>query len=541
MTRNMTFFTIIFFLLCTILPAQTDYSIGMNLAELNYWSTDWVFVDRMKNAREWVTSSIYTDEWNTDIDIPSDGNGYPMEVPFDPDGSGPIEPQKVKTLLFNSSFYPEGTYTLMFEGTGEIRLSLDAKGTFIDSSISHNFEISEASSGIMLSIESSSSTDPIRNIRVIMPGFEDSYSTQIFHPLFLERLELFSTIRFNRIGRVWGSEVQEWSEVIGPDHYTQTVDSGIAPEYMIALSNRLSADAWICIPHQADDNYVQQLADLIFENLNSENKLYIEYGNEVWNPMKSDIDYVQAKGTALGLSGNTFQAGVYYYARRSAEIFTIFENTFGGTERLIRVIGGQGANSWVGETALEGLSNHSINPTSSRADALAIAPYFGGDIADEIVDNGEVSSISIDKILNRAELSILERTANWTWNNYLVSKEHDVDLIAYEGGSHLVGSTNANRDNVQLTEKLIEANRDERMYDLFLQMFNVWFSNGGKLFVGFLYVEVPSKYGSWGILEYQNQSLSEAPKYRAYNDVISSSGEALNRLSPLSPYNIKVK
>jgi len=500
---------------------QEQKNIGINLGPSNDWSTAWVFVDRMKNARSWKPFPAGTYEWDSGVPIPSNSEGYPLEVPFDPDGAGSIPPQEVHTLLFRDveNYYPSGTYTLFFEGTGKIELSGDGNGEFTQANLPHHFEISsQSSTGLLLTIVESLKSDPVRNIRVIMPGFEDNYDKQIFHPLYLDRLSIFKVIRFGWWGQVWGSEVEDWSEVATPDYYTQARYSGVSPEYMIELCNRLGADPWIGIPHLANDQYIEELAQLVKAKLDVGRKVYIEYSNETWNGMMSDAQYVQDQGVALGLSSDPFRAGLFYYARKSAEIFQIFENVFNGTDRLVRVVGSQASNDWTGKQILAGLNDPIINPTSSRADVLAIAPYFGGSIADNIVANGEVNTISVNEILNRLETSVYTETEIWTRKNYELSKEYGVDLIAYEGGPHLVANTQ-NRENETLVDKLTEASRNPRMTDILLRMFDVWFTNGGTLFTGFDFIDYPSKYGCFGIIEYQNQPISDAPKYLAYKQV----------------------
>ena len=156
-----------------------------------------------------------------------------------------------------------------------------------------------------------------------------------------------------------------------------------------------------------DDNYVIQLARLLRDNLEPELKIYIEYSNELWNWTYWDqVQYVEEQGLALGLSDDPYLAGLYYQAKRSAEIFQIFENEFEDLSRLVRVISGQAGNPWVAQMLLEGLSEPTINPLGFNADALAIAPYFGGGIADYIGDEGLIESITIDEILDIIEFGI---------------------------------------------------------------------------------------------------------------------------------------
>jgi hypothetical protein len=58
------------------------------------------------------------------------------------------------------------------------------------------------------------------------------------------------------------------------------------------------------------------------------------------------------------------------------------------------------------------------------------------------------------------------------------------------------------------------------MGDIVKRHYENWFAAGGGVYVAFVYVEPPSKNGSWGVLEFQDQPLAEAPKYRALLEVL---------------------
>ena len=113
-------------------------------------------------------------------------------------------------------------------------------------------------------------------------------------------------------------------------------------------------------------------------------------------------------------------------------------------------------------------------------------------------------------------------TARWrrdrTRDNKALAERFGLRLVAYEGGQHLV-ATGALMNNEALTEKLIAANRNPRMAQLYDKMFDAWFSeSGNELLVLFNSAELPTKYGSWGLLESQEQLPEKAPKYRAFRD-----------------------
>ena len=69
--------------------------------------------------------------------------------------------------------------------------------------------------------------------------------------------------------------------------------------------------------------------------------------------------------------------------------------------------------------------------------------------------------------------------------------------------------------------RLIAANRDARMGQLYRKAHETWLQNGGGLAVYFNSCQTPSKYGTWGALEYQNQPLSNAPKMGTLKALVS--------------------
>jgi hypothetical protein len=71
-----------------------------------------------------------------------------------------------------------------------------------------------------------------------------------------------------------------------------------------------------------------------------------------------------------------------------------------------------------------------------------------------------------------------------------------------------------------MTKFYIELNRRPEMYEIYTQMLNDWKESGGPLFNHFVDVATPSKWGSWGALEYVTQNGS--PKYNALIDFIKS-------------------
>src|SRR5262245_18033506 len=99
------------------------------------------------------------------------------------------------------------------------------------------------------------------------------------------------------------------------------------------------------MPHLADDEFVREFAKLVKKTLDGKRKVYLEYSNEVWNAGFKQAHHAAEQGKKEGLSNNAYQAQLFWYSKRSVEIFKIWEDEL-GKDRLVRVLAAQAANSW---------------------------------------------------------------------------------------------------------------------------------------------------------------------------------------------------
>jgi hypothetical protein len=501
----------------TQLTAQVNRPIGTNLAGLQDWSSEYVFVDVFKMSREWIAHEDGWDApWSSQVEIPFGPNGYPAEIPYD---NGEDPPQLIRTLMYFGELngkYPSGMYRLIASGSGQIRLWGAASGTFqcpVDVLVPVNSE----NGGIALEIERSEKVDPVRDIRFIMPGHHDTCLDEPFHPDFLEFLQDFQVIRFMDWMKTNGSPVEEGADRTATTHYTQTLAGGIAYEYITELCNRLEKDAWICIPHRASDDYLYQLAGFFKDRLDPGLKLYIEYSNEVWNGIFSQNHYAQQQGAALGYPGQPWEQGWRYYVKRTHDIFDNFEEVFEDDDRLVKILSGQSANRWLNNRLLEYSLEDSYNPNQNKADAFGIAPYFGGSVADAIGDAGLTATITVEAILDSMEQA-LPGSFSLMEENKEVASNYDMDLVCYEAGQHLVASHLYNNDEAYV-QKLTDANRHPRMKELYCAYFDHWYDEaGGGLLCNFSSHGTYSKWGSWGVKEFMDEW--EAPKYLALKECV---------------------
>jgi len=501
------------------LNAQIVRPIGTNLSSIQDWSSEYVFVDVFNQCREWIPHEYGPSApWSSSVTIPLGINGYPLEIPYN---NGVDPPQAIRTLMFFGSLqnrYPTGNYRLIASGTGQISLKFAANGTFtcpIDTLIWVDSNLG----GFALEIDTSIASDPVRDIHFIMPGFGSTYLTNPFNPDLLNFIGDFQVIRFMDWMKTNGSPITSWSNRNTQNYYTQTLDNGVAYEHIINLCNLTQKNPWICIPHKANDNYITQLATIFRDSLDPGLKLYIEYSNEVWNGSFSQSQYADSMGNVMGYSGNPWEQGWQYYAKRSSDVMNIFETEFQNNSRIVKVLSSQAANSWVTNYIIDKFKDTFYNPSQVQADAIAIAPYFGGSVANDIGDAGLINTVTVNDILDSMELS-LQESFLWIDANKIVADTQGLELIAYEGGQHLVANGNYHNDTAYVS-KLKDANRHSRMQNLYCDYFNYWYdSTEVEMFCHFSSHGVYSKYGSWGVKEFMDDTLS--PKYVGLQNCVIS-------------------
>lgn len=468
------------------------FRVGMNLSPVVDYGTNLPFVDVFKSSRRWIEHGP---------DITYDAQGYPRLSPG----------ESVDTLMVREiqAHYPSGNYVVTHEGTGTVRLSrFDVLASQEEGPRRLDVLVEPGNGGLLLQIESSDPFDRVRDIHVWMPGFAGG--EQLFNPEFLDRMRPFPVVRFMEWQRTNSSPQRDWADRARVEDARYSTDKGVPVEILVDLANALPADPWLCIPHGATDEYVRSFARLVRDRLHQSRKVYVEYTNEAWNSMFQQSRDLQERGLRAGLSDDAFLAQIRFYSQRAVEVMEIFEQEFGGTERLVRVAASQAASAWVSEKILEWRGAfHSF-------DALAIAPYFGGALG-KPETAGEVSYWPKERLWGELEQEIDGTVRGWIADQARVARKYELELVAYEGGQHLVGFAGAEND-AMLSDLFVSANRDPRMYDLYRRYLRTWEDEGGGLFVAFNDIGPPSKWGSWGAFEYLDQPVSEAPKARALLD-----------------------
>ncbi|MCB1220773.1 MAG: hypothetical protein H7A35_05035 [Planctomycetales bacterium] len=468
--------------------------LGVNMERIGDSARAWSFVDVFKCSRAFTSTTA---------------GGAPDARPLDLDEHGWVKSlqsgQAATAIFLNSQMgnYPAGQFICLYEGSGSILAVGDVS---IASQTPGRIVLDYAPTAggrAALRVTSTDPKDYIRGIHVVFPEYEVDYDSQIFHPDFLSKFSPFKVVRFLNWTRSNNSPLVEWEERGHLDHQTQDSNYGVAPEYICALCNRLQADAWVNIPHLASDDYVASYAQFLRDNLDPGLRVFVEHSNELWGGFAQG-DYAEAQGLAAQLSDDPYTARIRWHSQRSVRIFEIFEESFAGSARLVRVMGAAHHDPFTLTEALD------WQDAWQHVDVVATAPYIGGRLgAPANAENTKLLDIA-GVIQAMDDDSVL--SAGKTLANRAICDAHGVGYVAYEGGQALYGQGGYENDPV-LAALFIATNRDPGMRQLYFDHHKRWHDNGGGLFMAFTYIGLYSGSGCWGIFETQQQDTQSSFKY----------------------------
>ncbi|HND53070.1 MAG TPA: hypothetical protein PLV92_11755, partial [Pirellulaceae bacterium] len=510
--------------------------VGMNLEWIADYSPAWVFKDAFQQARAWQTQEYNTAtrlSTNTSRPAHVDDKGWPTQLDTWTNDQGQVIQQRLLAMMFNGAggVHPAGVYHLEWKGTGTISFLGDGRvlSRTVDSAGTTHVEldVTPTTGGIALRIDTMSSTDPIRDLHVWLPDYNgESFAGQAwrpgadfspFHPLFIERLAPFESLRFTQMSSAVPSDIVHWSDSRPVDHARQSTfavdfQNGVSPEYMIELSNELGANPWFNMPHLAQDDYVRRFAELVRDQLDPHLKVYVEWSNEVWNYAPGFEGHVWARDQAAA-EGVRIEEIV---ARETRRDFAIWSEVFAGQEdRLIRTVGGFTAG-----VGTAGWNEQVLSRMQGEFDALAIAPYISPsrDVRATYTASTTVDQVLADTRANMAPVMTQVRMDADTVRRYESLLGRDLQLLAYEGGTHL------DDGNRPYERAFFEANVDPRMHDLMLDYFRELEGAGLDSYMHFKFTDrhvTQLVNDDFGTLSRMDQPLETAPRYTALLDFIA--------------------
>ncbi|MDW8272557.1 MAG: hypothetical protein RML15_09145 [Bacteroidota bacterium] len=527
------------------LPDTCRLRLGTNLSGLFDWGTEIPFVDMMKMCRQWYTKAVDDPNWEFDTQqakyLRYDTNGYPTHLP-QRSPHHPL-PQYVCTIWAVTDSWEPGTYTLLWEGRGEFRVTGPIQNwrQVNDSTITFDFPAPRGAQ-LELCILRSDSLNPVRNVRLIMPGHAATYRQQPFNPRWLQWVRKFKAVRFMDWGHTnnWGQphpdsidpqKTFEWEERSKPGYYTFTHSKGVPYEYMVKLMNDYDLDGWVCVPHSASPGYIRAMARFFRDNLEPERHLVVEFSNEIWNAIFGQSHWLWQR-YRCEQGGNYWPECLVPAIQQALDIWT--EEFAGQLHRITRAVGM--FTSW-----LDVSRRIAVNLRPGSFDAVAPTYYFGiSEESDALLD----SLGSNAKVALLAELVRRDRAEReWVWIKQVVDSiavPLGKKVYFYEGGQHITPipfGVPSTYDQV-----LLDIQRDTAMYNLYVENYEYlkrihrgthpwWLMNFTLVFGR------SAQFGSWGLLEDLHQDTAQipAPKLSATLRYITNCTDAPQSVEQVQP------
>jgi hypothetical protein len=519
-------------------PDAPNMAVGMNLMNVNDWTHSWVFRDAFKLARTFTTRSVNTTTyefgWNGPPEM--DGDGWVTSIPADTiNDNGESITYFADSILFSEGGNPVGTYRAEWSGEGEITFGATPieTGTTEDGRSYALLDVAEDQS-LHIRINDTNPDDYIRDIQVFMPDYEgQSLEMQDwqpgndespFHPLFLERLQPFDTLRFMQWQQVNEDDrdVLTAADLRPVTHANQgSTDrssfNGVSVEHQVQLANELGANAYFNMPHQADDSYVQAFAEYVRDNIHEDAEVFVEYSNEVWN-YAFGFSANAWIGEQQELPENEGLSFVDVWAQEARRDFSIWSEVFSGQEdRLTRVAAGQQSNPWLTGQLLEGMNG--------EFDAVSSTSYAGlGSSNIDWMDETTTQDDIIDWVLeNSVPYSLQTQAAHVELaDQYSESLGRDISFVTYEGGSHLDAFGTPYQDLVHSVQD------NPRFAEVYAALLNGMEELDVDMHTQYVFTSQgeASPWGEFGVLHEMDTPLEDAHEYNALVDFINGDLDA---------------
>ena len=453
-----------------LIGGGTDqHYMGMNPNFQATWAADRAFVDLANTSR--VTK---LNDWNTEP--PRDTSGYPT-TDF--------------RWVFEEGYSQVGVYKLTFTGQATMPSTPNTVMTSVvydsvNNRTTANVTVSTANSIAFIEFNStkrtagSATNTGITGIKLIRPGYPTDGSV-VFTPDFLNQLRRTHVFRSMNWTLANTNRSVTWAERMTPDVFCQTLPGrygAAALEHLIRVANDTSNDLWVCMPVRCNNDVVTKTIQMVLYGSDGMNpytspqatpvypplapglKLYVEFGNEIWNGfgpgfenygmVKDDADAIRL-GSAphpikLGDAGDSDQYVMTgrYWAWRAAEISKACRAA-APTDIMTRirpVLMCQQSGGWLDKmipfisayygTGQDGSGSH---PVSYYFYGLGGTSYIYGD------DNAFASNGNTGAFIQSFDMQTLATALK---GEALYARNEGIKHILYEGGPHPIPSNPIN-------------------------------------------------------------------------------------------------
>ncbi len=524
-------------------PREGRRALGLNLAEVTGWTTELPFIDVMRSASRWV--GHLPGQWGgmEDHDLLAagalDAQGWVVAIPRDVRRISTFVLQDLPAGMTSTA----GRWHARWEGSAHLGFAGAARNVrYGDNSASFDFTPGEGS----VLIEFNRGT--LRNLTVVHERNLDRFAAgAVFNPDWLARVGDAENLRFMDGLRTNNSTVSTWDQRPQLGDYSWSW-RGVPLEIMLQLANETGAEPWFTLPHLADDDYVRQFAAQVRDGLRPDLRAWFEYSNEIWNWSFAQAQWAEENARARW---NRDWGWVQFGAVRAAGVMAVIDSVYGDqSARRVRVLGL--FTAWLGleEDMLNGpdyiAENPAHRPPVDSFDALAVTGYFSGALHDDrkrdlvhgwLRDSRAAAESAADaqgltgsaradwiqahrfdlaldlagrdlldgSVSGDAEHSVRDLLDRTLAHHVAVAARHDLALVMYEGGTHVVANP-ADHGDAELVEFFTMLNHSPQMGDLYRALIAGWQALTPSPFYAYNDIGKPSVWGSWGALRHLDDS-----------------------------------
>jgi hypothetical protein len=506
----------------------TNPTLSFGLTPVSDWSTQMPLLDLMKASRPWMGHT--GTQWNTmtaaqlEAGGHLDANGWPMSIPegldrigtiWDWSGSSAADPAAAASRA--------GIYVLEYEGTGTLQI----QGVTVLSTEPGRIVVQNLTGGSM--VLNITSTDPggtgdyLRNITLVAEEHVALFEAgQMFNPDWLAIVQDARELRFMDWMATNGVTSAEWGDRPQVDDVSWAGAAGGVPvEVMVALANQTGTEPWFTMPAGASEEYIRNFATYVRDNLDPDLEVHVEYSNELWNWAFPQTQWMGAQATAVWGAAAGGPAWIDYAAMLATKSALIWDEVFGAEadHRVDNVLGSQISNEWLSIRLLTAPLWQTMDPEGYVAphtvfDSLAVATYFGVATISDAGMRAELIAVlntpGVDatawlaaKLMDPNYRASVPQLLEWCADIKAVVDQYGIDLVAYEGGSHVLHSFAVSglsaADIATLTTFLTEFTRSEAMAELYHALWLGWAAVSDGPFMQFMDVQADSKFGAFGL------------------------------------------
>ena len=424
---------------------------------------------------------------------------------------------------------------LTFDGTGNITLLGDAKNVQMINSNRFVFTVNETTkNGIILIVTAPNVTN------IDLRELADEFNNETFSRRYMIALAPFKALRFSTwmiarydwryVYQVPNADVN-WSERRPVTYYTQFGHKMVSIEYIVELTNLLQKDIWLSMPPLATLDYMTQMAQFVFDNLNSQSIIYVEMSSNIgFNGHNRTANMIMIKAWKSVFNDLDSRQRLKFIL--STTIYAYFENVM--SKYSANDLNEFDAYSIRGEIAY-------YSPFNFNGYNITLSSNFTTDNINDILRQ----QIYNDDKDNIYQIQKVAYTFNFgsIMSNPVIKKP----LIAY-GSDFLVNApsfayrakmaTPTSPELVKMEQDLeyliIDAQRQPIIKDMFLDYMERWYRlGGGLMFLTDLVENIDTcptggnKCGYKSILENLNQDLLSVPKYAAAIDWLNGNRSKL--------------